>query len=82
MEDDLKKTKQTYSFAFTKLILRIKKLESKVKTGKARKRARVVLSEDEVESPVVVETKTIVPSIPKVDIVRPKQQEKPVRKTV
>ncbi|GJY87521.1 putative ribonuclease H-like domain-containing protein [Tanacetum coccineum] len=46
LEDDLKKTKQTYSSAFTKLILRIKKLESKVKTGKARKRARVVLSED------------------------------------
>ncbi|GJZ59735.1 hypothetical protein Tco_0615551 [Tanacetum coccineum] len=47
LEDDLKKTKQTYSSAFTKLILRIKKLESEVKTGKARKRARVVLSEDE-----------------------------------
>ncbi|GJQ97704.1 putative ribonuclease H-like domain-containing protein [Tanacetum coccineum] len=28
LEDDLKKTKQTYSSAFTKLILRIKKLES------------------------------------------------------
>ncbi|GKF93515.1 hypothetical protein Tco_0280234, partial [Tanacetum coccineum] len=47
LEDDLLKTKQTYSSAFTKLILRIKKLESKVKTGKARQRVRVVLSEDE-----------------------------------
>ncbi|GJW95320.1 hypothetical protein Tco_0174992 [Tanacetum coccineum] len=47
LEDDLKKTKQTYSSAFTKLILRIKKLESEVKTRKARKRARVMLSEDE-----------------------------------
>ncbi|GKF71486.1 hypothetical protein Tco_0207600 [Tanacetum coccineum] len=47
LEDDLKKTKQTYSVAFTKLILKIKKLESKVKTRKERKRARVVLSEDE-----------------------------------
>ncbi|GKB29264.1 zinc finger, CCHC-type containing protein [Tanacetum coccineum] len=47
LEDDLKKIKQTYSSAFTKLILRIKKLESKVKTRKAKKRARVVLSEDE-----------------------------------
>ncbi|GKG31899.1 hypothetical protein Tco_0426849, partial [Tanacetum coccineum] len=45
LEDDLKRTKQTCSAAFTKLILRIKKLESKVKNGKARKRARVVLSE-------------------------------------
>ncbi|GJV26452.1 hypothetical protein Tco_1379147 [Tanacetum coccineum] len=34
LEDDLKRTKQTYSAAFTKLILRIKKLESKVKTRK------------------------------------------------
>ncbi|GJY65504.1 putative ribonuclease H-like domain-containing protein [Tanacetum coccineum] len=47
LEDDLKKTKQTYSSAFTKLILRIKKLEFKVNTVKARQRARVVLSEDE-----------------------------------
>ncbi|GJZ14493.1 hypothetical protein Tco_0550170 [Tanacetum coccineum] len=39
-------------------------------------------NEDEVESPVAVEKKTVVPTIPKVDVVRPKQQEKPVRKTV
>ncbi|GJX01601.1 hypothetical protein Tco_0185514 [Tanacetum coccineum] len=39
-------------------------------------------NEDEVESPVVVEKKTVVPTIPKVDVVRPKQQEKPVRKTI
>ncbi|GJY11151.1 hypothetical protein Tco_0379336 [Tanacetum coccineum] len=39
-------------------------------------------NEDEVESPVVVEKKIVVPTIPKVDVVRPKQQEKPVRKTV
>ncbi|GKG02395.1 hypothetical protein Tco_0310031, partial [Tanacetum coccineum] len=30
-EDDLKKTKKTYSSAFTKLILRVKKLEARVK---------------------------------------------------
>ncbi|GJY41216.1 hypothetical protein Tco_0428486 [Tanacetum coccineum] len=39
-------------------------------------------NEDEVESPVVVEKKTVVPTILKVDVVRPKQQEKSVRKTV
>ncbi|GJY54193.1 hypothetical protein Tco_0445857 [Tanacetum coccineum] len=33
-------------------------------------------NEDEVESLVVVEKKTVVPTIPKVDVVRPKQQEK------
>ncbi|GKE19072.1 hypothetical protein Tco_1426649, partial [Tanacetum coccineum] len=39
-------------------------------------------NEDEVESPIVVEKKTVVPTIPKVDVVKPKQQEKSVRKTV
>ncbi|GJS84186.1 hypothetical protein Tco_0750727 [Tanacetum coccineum] len=47
LEDDLKKTKLTYSAAITKLILRLKKLEAKVKAGTARKRARVVLTEDD-----------------------------------
>ncbi|GKF92294.1 hypothetical protein Tco_0279013, partial [Tanacetum coccineum] len=47
MEDDLKKTKLTYSAAVTKLILRVKKLEFKVKIGKTRQRAKVVLSEDD-----------------------------------
>ncbi|GJX23263.1 hypothetical protein Tco_0227708 [Tanacetum coccineum] len=46
LEDDLRKTKKTYSSTFTKLILRVKKLEARVKIGKARKRAQVVLSED------------------------------------
>ncbi|GKD33236.1 uncharacterized mitochondrial protein-like protein, partial [Tanacetum coccineum] len=47
LEDDLRKIKKTYSSAFTKLILRVKKLEARVKIGKARKRAKVVLSEDD-----------------------------------
>ncbi|GJS34335.1 hypothetical protein Tco_0532717 [Tanacetum coccineum] len=47
LEDDLRKTKKTYSFAFTKLILRVKKLKARVKIGKARKRDKVVLSEDD-----------------------------------
>ncbi|GJW02181.1 hypothetical protein Tco_1561037 [Tanacetum coccineum] len=47
LEDDLRKTKKTYSSAFTKLILKVKKLEARVKIGKARKRAKVVLSEDD-----------------------------------
>ncbi|GJT51282.1 hypothetical protein Tco_0977439 [Tanacetum coccineum] len=47
LENDLKKTKQTYSAAVTKLIIRVKKLEAKVKARTARKGARVVLSEDD-----------------------------------
>ncbi|GJY80329.1 hypothetical protein Tco_0493080, partial [Tanacetum coccineum] len=50
LEDDLKKTKNTYSSAYTKLILRVKKLESQIKTGKARRKARVVLLDDEVST--------------------------------
>nr|GEW27123.1 ribonuclease H-like domain-containing protein [Tanacetum cinerariifolium] len=35
-----------------------------------------------IESPVVVEKKTVIPSIAKVEVVRPKQQETPVKKTI
>ncbi|GKB92362.1 hypothetical protein Tco_0964634, partial [Tanacetum coccineum] len=40
-------TTKVYSSALTKLILRVKKLEKKVKTNKGRRRARIVISEDE-----------------------------------
>ncbi|GJW08875.1 hypothetical protein Tco_1571298, partial [Tanacetum coccineum] len=49
LEDDLRKTKKTYSSTFTKLILRVKKLEARVKIGKSKKRAKVVLSEDDAD---------------------------------
>ncbi|GJU73359.1 hypothetical protein Tco_1264764 [Tanacetum coccineum] len=47
VEKDLKQTKKTYSNALTKLVLKVKKLEKQVRSGKARRRARIVLSEDE-----------------------------------
>ncbi|GJY06046.1 hypothetical protein Tco_0373100 [Tanacetum coccineum] len=47
VEEDLKQTKKTYSTILTKLVLKVKKLEKQVRTGKARRRARIVLSEDE-----------------------------------
>ncbi|GKE22098.1 hypothetical protein Tco_1433610 [Tanacetum coccineum] len=47
LEKDLQQTKKTYSTALTRLILRVKKLEKNVKTGKARRRARIVISTDE-----------------------------------
>ncbi|GKE64969.1 hypothetical protein Tco_1519130, partial [Tanacetum coccineum] len=47
LEANLLKTKKTYSSAYTKLILRVKKLESQIKIGKARKQTRVVISDDE-----------------------------------
>ncbi|GKE55511.1 hypothetical protein Tco_1494696 [Tanacetum coccineum] len=46
VEEDLKQTKKTYSTALIKLVLKVKKLEKQVRSGKARRRARIVLSED------------------------------------
>ncbi|GKA89824.1 hypothetical protein Tco_0811636 [Tanacetum coccineum] len=47
LENDLRQTKKVYSSALTNLILRVKKLEKKVKTKKARRKAKIVISEDE-----------------------------------
>ncbi|GJX66663.1 hypothetical protein Tco_0301006 [Tanacetum coccineum] len=47
LEKDLLQTKKTYSTALTKLVLRVKKLESKLKSGKARRKAKIVLFDDE-----------------------------------
>ncbi|GKF96038.1 hypothetical protein Tco_0288773, partial [Tanacetum coccineum] len=47
LKNDMQQTKKVYSYALTKLILRVKKLEKKVKTNKARRMARIVVSEDE-----------------------------------
>ncbi|GKD20025.1 hypothetical protein Tco_1221728 [Tanacetum coccineum] len=47
LEADLKTIKQTYISAFTKLILRVKKLEDQIKIGKAKRRAKIVHSDAE-----------------------------------
>ncbi|GJZ55788.1 hypothetical protein Tco_0610981 [Tanacetum coccineum] len=49
LESNLKQTKLTYGAAYTKLIMKVKKLEHKVKSSKARRRVRLVVSEDEDE---------------------------------
>ncbi|GJX17450.1 hypothetical protein Tco_0218282 [Tanacetum coccineum] len=49
LEFDLKQTKLTYGAAYTKIIIKVKKLEHKVKSSKARRRVRLVVSEDEDE---------------------------------
>ncbi|GJT53569.1 putative ribonuclease H-like domain-containing protein, partial [Tanacetum coccineum] len=46
-ESELKQTKQTYNAALTKLINRVKKLKQTIKTSQARRRAKVVISDDE-----------------------------------
>ncbi|GJU35321.1 hypothetical protein Tco_1183675 [Tanacetum coccineum] len=47
LESDLKQTKLTYGAAYTKLIMKVKKLEHKIKSSKARRRVRLIVSKDE-----------------------------------
>ncbi|GJS06055.1 zf-CCHC domain-containing protein [Tanacetum coccineum] len=47
LENELTNTKKVYGSAITKLVKRVKKLEKQIKTGKARRRTKIVLSEDE-----------------------------------
>ncbi|GKC89279.1 hypothetical protein Tco_1149928, partial [Tanacetum coccineum] len=51
--NDLQQTKKVYSSALTKLIMRVKKLEHRVKTWQPKRRARVILSdtEEDLEDP-------------------------------
>ncbi|GJT59917.1 hypothetical protein Tco_1003450 [Tanacetum coccineum] len=49
LETELKQTKKTYGAAFTKLIKRVKKLEETVKTSQARRKAKIVVSNDDEE---------------------------------
>ncbi|GJX72824.1 putative reverse transcriptase domain-containing protein [Tanacetum coccineum] len=46
LEADLKQTKQVYSAAYTKLIMKVKKLEKTVKISHSRRRAKIVVSDD------------------------------------
>ncbi|GJV60446.1 hypothetical protein Tco_1466546 [Tanacetum coccineum] len=47
LEADLKQTKKVYGDAYTKLIKKVKKLEKIVKSNQARRRAKIVVSDDE-----------------------------------
>ncbi|GJT07870.1 hypothetical protein Tco_0842332 [Tanacetum coccineum] len=47
LETDLQQIKQVYSTAVTKLIMKVNRLEKIVKSSKARKRAKIVVSDDE-----------------------------------
>ncbi|GJX87380.1 hypothetical protein Tco_0339394 [Tanacetum coccineum] len=50
LETVLKQTKQTYSAALTKLIKKVKKLEQTIKISQARRRAKIVVSNDDESS--------------------------------
>nr|GEV40873.1 putative reverse transcriptase, RNA-dependent DNA polymerase, Gag-polypeptide of LTR copia-type [Tanacetum cinerariifolium] len=50
LEADLKQIKKVYGAAYTKLIMKVKKLEKAVKTSQARRKAKIVVSDEEVDS--------------------------------
>nr|GEY35485.1 ribonuclease H-like domain-containing protein [Tanacetum cinerariifolium]GEY35490.1 ribonuclease H-like domain-containing protein [Tanacetum cinerariifolium] len=50
LETDLRQTKKVYGTAYTKLILKVKKLEKTVKSNQARRRPKIVVSDDEEDS--------------------------------
>ncbi|GJX06012.1 retrovirus-related pol polyprotein from transposon TNT 1-94 [Tanacetum coccineum] len=47
LETDLRQTKKVYGAAYTKLIIKVKKLKKTVKTSQAKRRAKIVVSDDE-----------------------------------
>ncbi|GJX25944.1 hypothetical protein Tco_0232240 [Tanacetum coccineum] len=47
LQSDLKQTKLTYGVAYTKLVMKMKKLEKIVKQSKAKRRTKIVVSDDE-----------------------------------
>ncbi|GKA32887.1 hypothetical protein Tco_0719254 [Tanacetum coccineum] len=47
LEADLKQTKKVYGAAYTKLIKKVKKLEKTVKSNQARRREKIMVSDDE-----------------------------------
>nr|GEX94699.1 hypothetical protein [Tanacetum cinerariifolium] len=49
IEANLKQTKQVYRAVYTKLIIKVKKLEKTVKTSQDRRKAKIVVSDEEVD---------------------------------
>ncbi|GJS47626.1 hypothetical protein Tco_0597747 [Tanacetum coccineum] len=47
LKTELKQTKQTYGVALTKLIKKVKKLKQTIKTSQVKRRAKIVVSDDE-----------------------------------
>ncbi|GJZ58744.1 hypothetical protein Tco_0614560 [Tanacetum coccineum] len=47
---DLRQTKKVYGTAYTKLIMKVKKLEKTIKSSQARRRAKIVVSDDDMAS--------------------------------
>ncbi|GJT60168.1 hypothetical protein Tco_1003701 [Tanacetum coccineum] len=50
LETDLRQTKKVYDAAYTKLIMKVKKLEKTIKSNQARIRAKIIVLDDEEDS--------------------------------
>nr|GEU55133.1 hypothetical protein [Tanacetum cinerariifolium] len=50
LKTNLRQTKKVYGTAYTKLIMKVKKLEKTVKSNEARRRTKIVVSDDEEDS--------------------------------
>ncbi|GKB76939.1 ribonuclease H-like domain-containing protein, partial [Tanacetum coccineum] len=50
LEIDLRQIKKVYGTAYTKLIMKVKKLEKTIKTSQARRRTKIVVSDDDMAS--------------------------------
>ncbi|GJV03954.1 hypothetical protein Tco_1337523 [Tanacetum coccineum] len=69
LEDDLKKTKNTYSSAYTKLILKVKKLESQIKTGGK-------LSDAEVQEKASTKTELFIQEVTPTEVIQTQEGSK------
>nr|GEW06450.1 hypothetical protein [Tanacetum cinerariifolium] len=49
LEADLKQTKKVYDAAYTKLIMKVKKLEKTIKRSQASRKAKIIVSDEEVD---------------------------------
>ncbi|GJZ00042.1 hypothetical protein Tco_0517471 [Tanacetum coccineum] len=50
LETDLRQTKKVYGTVYTKLIMKVKKLEKTIKTSQTRRRAKIMVSDDDMAS--------------------------------
>ncbi|GKA39499.1 hypothetical protein Tco_0732050 [Tanacetum coccineum] len=50
LETDLRQTKKVYGTSYTKIIMKVKKLEKTIKTSQARRRVKIVVSDDDMAS--------------------------------
>ncbi|GKC52466.1 hypothetical protein Tco_1075211, partial [Tanacetum coccineum] len=50
LETDLRQTKKVYGTAYTKLIMKVKKLEKTIKTSQARRRSKIMVLDDDMTS--------------------------------